>query len=180
VQTLDGEDALWFARSRRDSNDYQRMGRQRCLIQAVLKQRSPADLLTNFQAVARVTTDNIETNLPQQVLPALVSLAGDGFSLESVSFDPNLPDPNEEDGKFNTSRPDVDYMREVAHAAIDGVPLPGSRPSTSAAPSATPSPSASASASAAPQPATAAPESLADSCASVSAGDTAGDPGPEN
>jgi hypothetical protein len=114
------------------------------------------------------------------VLPALVSLAGDGFSLESVSFDPNLPDPNENDGKFDTSRPDVDYMREVVRSAIDGVPLPGSKPSTSAAPSTTsaPSTSAGASASAAPQPATAAPESLADSCASVSAGDTAGGPGP--
>ncbi|MEN3301932.1 LCP family protein [Pseudonocardia sp.] len=178
VQTLKGEDALWFARSRRDSNDYQRMGRQRCLIQAVLHQKSPTDLLTNFQAVARVTTDNIETNLPQQVLPALVSLAGDGFSLESVSFDPNLPDPNENDGKFDTSRPDVDYMREVVRSAIDGVPLPGSRPSTSAAPSATPAPSASAGASAAPQPATAAPESLADSCASVPAAETAGGQGP--
>ncbi|MCW0215580.1 MAG: LCP family protein, partial [Pseudonocardia sp.] len=185
VQTLNGEDALWFARSRRDSNDYQRMGRQRCLIQAVLTQKSPADLLTRFQDVAQVATDNIDTNLPQQVLPQLVSLAGDGFSLESVSFDPNLPDPNENDGKFNTSRPDVDYMREVVQAAIDGVPLPGSEPSSSAAPSSTTrsgsaSASASAGASAAPQAETAAPQSLADSCAAVSAGDTAGDLGPGN
>jgi LCP family protein required for cell wall assembly len=185
VQTLNGENALWFARSRRDSNDYQRMGRQRCLIQAVLKQKSPADLLTNFQAVAKVTTDNINTNLPQQVLPQLVSLAGDGFSLESVSFDPNLPDPNEQDGQFDTSRPDVDYVRKVVQSAIDGVPLPGSSPPSSSAapstkPSPSPSPSASASASAAPKTETAAPQSLADSCASVSAGDTTGDPGPEN
>ena len=52
VQHLDGEQALWFARSRRDSDDYSRMGRQRCLLQSMLQQKSPTDVITHFQDIA--------------------------------------------------------------------------------------------------------------------------------
>ena len=84
------------------------MGRQRCLLQYVLQQKSPADLLTNFQGVAAATTDSVSTNIPRQVLPALVKVADSAgtVALESVSFDPNLADPSEPDGRFDTSRPD--------------------------------------------------------------------------
>jgi hypothetical protein len=99
------------------------MGRQRCLIQYVLDQKSPTDLLTNFQAVARATTSSVSTNIPREMLPALASLAGDHeISIESVSFDPNLPDPEESDGRFNTGRPNFPYMREVVSEALDRDP----------------------------------------------------------
>ncbi|GAA1849770.1 hypothetical protein GCM10009836_31910 [Pseudonocardia ailaonensis] len=162
VQKLDGEQALWFARSRRDSNDYQRMSRQRCLIQAVLQQKSPATLLTNFQQVAQATKDNVDTNIPQEVLPALVSLAGDGFSLQSISFDPSLPDPSEKDGKFDTGRPDVTYMRKVVQDAINPPPA-AAAPTTTTAPPTTTSRSGAATTTA--PPASAAPTQLADACA---------------
>lgn len=139
VQQLDGEEALAFARSRTGSSDYVRMGRQRCLIQYVLDQKSPTDLLTNFQAVARATTNSVATNIPQQVLPALVSLAGDAGSvpLESVSFDPNLPDPNQPDGRFDPADPEVSYMREVVREAIARDPAAAAPTTTSAAPTTT-------------------------------------------
>ena len=112
VQHLDGNDALWFARSRRDSNDYNRMGRQRCLLQSLLQQKSPTDVITHFQGIAAATTNSVTTNIPQEVLGALVSLSGEKPpSLQSVSFDPSLPDPNESDGHFNTSHVDVAYMQ---------------------------------------------------------------------
>jgi LCP family protein required for cell wall assembly len=145
VQQLTGEEALAFARSRTNSSDYVRMGRQRCLIQYVLDQKSPTDLLTNFQAVARATTDSIRTNIPREVLPALVSLAGgSGFTLESIAFDPNLPDPNTDSGRFNTYDPDVPYMRQVVRDAITrpvepaGAPGAGPAATPSAAPTAEP------------------------------------------
>ena len=123
VQHLSGAQALAFARSRTGTTDYVRMGRQRCLIQYVLDQKSPTDLLTNFQAVARATTSSVSTNIPREMLPALVSLAGDHeLSIESVSFDPNLPDPEESDGRFNTGRPNFPYMREVVSEALDRDP----------------------------------------------------------
>ncbi len=165
LQQLTGEQALAFARSRTNSTDYVRMGRQRCLIQYVLDQKSPTDLLTNFQAVARATTDSVSTNIPQDLLPALVALAGEstnGVPLESVAFDPNLPDPNEPDGRFDTGDPDFAYMREVVRTTIDRDPA-ATPPTTAAAPSTTRSPSGSAT----PTPTSAppiAPTSLAQAC----------------
>ena len=75
-QLLSGEDALAYARSRTDTTDYTRMGRQRCLLQKMITQKSPTDLLTNFQAVASATTNSVSTNIPQAVLPSLAALAG--------------------------------------------------------------------------------------------------------
>jgi LCP family protein required for cell wall assembly len=122
VQHLSGEDTLAVARSRTNSDDYTRMGRQRCLLQYVLQQKSPADLLTNFQGVAAATTDSVSTNIPQQVLPALVKVADSAgtVALESVSFDPNLADPSERDGRFDTTRPDPTFMQKVVRDTIAG------------------------------------------------------------
>jgi anionic cell wall polymer biosynthesis LytR-Cps2A-Psr (LCP) family protein len=139
VQHLDGDQALWFARSRRDSDDYSRMGRQRCLLQSMLQQKSPADVITRFQDIAAATTNSVSTNMPQEVLGALVALAGEKpLALQSISFDPNLPDPNETDGRFNTSRVDVDYMRQVVQNAFVA-PTPAPAPTTTQAPPTTPS-----------------------------------------
>ncbi|WP_300013653.1 LCP family protein [Pseudonocardia sp.] len=134
VQQLDGEDALAFARSRTNSTDYVRMGRQRCLLQSILTQNTPAELLANFQSIARATTDSVSTDIPQQVLPALVSIADGPLDLESVAFDPNLPDPEQDDGRFDTGNPDYDYMREVVRDALTRDPA-AAPPTAAAAPS---------------------------------------------
>jgi LCP family protein required for cell wall assembly len=179
VQHLNGTDTLAVARSRTNTDDYTRMGRQRCLLQYVLQQKSPADLLTNFQSLVNATTDSVSTNIPQRVLPALAKVADSGkVALESVSFDPNLADPGEPDGRFDTSRPDVGFMRQVVRDTIEGPPAAAAPPTTA---SATPSPSATpersgtartgkasrsaAAATATPRPEpTAGPTSLAQSC----------------
>ena len=120
-QHLTGDQALWFARSRKNSSDYVRMGRQRCLLQYLIDQKSPVDVLKNFQAVASATKDSVSTNIPQQLLPALLQLAekARSRSMDSVAFDPNMPDPDEPDGRFNTGNPDYDYVREVVQDIID-------------------------------------------------------------
>jgi polyisoprenyl-teichoic acid--peptidoglycan teichoic acid transferase len=159
TQHLDGTDTLAVARSRTNTDDYTRMGRQRCLLQYVAQQKSPADLLTNFQAVAAATTNSVSTNIPQQVLPALVKVADNAgtVALESVSFDPNLADPNESDGRFDTSRPDVTFMRQVVRDTIAGPPPSASAPATAASPTSAPR-SAGARAAAAEETATTRPE----------------------
>ena len=140
TQHLDGTDTLAVARSRTNTDDYTRMGRQRCLLQYVMQQKSPADLLTNFQGVASATTDSVSTNIPQQVLPALVKVADNAgtVALESVSFDPNLADPGEPDGRFDTSRPDVRYMRQVVRETITGPPAAATSTTSAAAPTTAP------------------------------------------
>jgi len=134
-QHLNGEQALWFARSRTNSTDYVRMGRQRCLLQYLVDQKSPVDVLKNFQAVSSATKDSVSTNIPQDVLPALMTLAGKAKerALESISFDPSLPDPEQRDGRFNTGDPNFALMRQVVRDSIAPPPA-----TTSAAPTTTP------------------------------------------
>ena len=139
MQLLDGENALAFARSRTNSTDYVRMGRQRCLIQALLDQKSPTDLLTNFQAVAQATTDTRGHQHPaRRCCRRWLSLADGPLELESVAFDPSLPDPDQSDGRFDTGDPNFELMRQVVQDAINPPPAPappgGADPGTEAAP----------------------------------------------
>ena len=69
VQHLDGDRALWFARSRRDADDYTRMGRQRCLLQSLLQQKSPTDVISHFQEISAATTNSVATNIPRKCSP---------------------------------------------------------------------------------------------------------------
>jgi polyisoprenyl-teichoic acid--peptidoglycan teichoic acid transferase len=76
--------------------------------------------------VATATTNSVATNIPQQVLPALVKVADDAgtVNLESVSFDPSLADPSEPNGRFDTARPDYALMKQVVRDTIAGPPPP--------------------------------------------------------
>lgn len=133
-QHLNGEQALWYGRARSDGSDYMRMSRQRCLIKYVIEQKSPMDLLTNFQAIASATQDHVSTNIPQDVLPALLSLANKArvLPIQSISFDPNLSTRN--GGKFSTAMPDFHYMREVVRNAQAVTTSATTNPTTSTAP----------------------------------------------
>jgi LCP family protein required for cell wall assembly len=125
VRLLDGQQALWFVRSRRDSSDYQRMNRQRCLLQAVLDQKNPTDLLTHFQRLASAATAHVRTNIPADLLPRLAVLTTHrSAELSSVSFDPSLADPQTEGGRFSTTDPDLHYIRYTVHAALAEQPAP--------------------------------------------------------
>jgi len=144
VQHLDGNQALWFARSRRNSDDYDRMARQRCLIKAVLTEKRPIDVVTHFRSVATATTSSIRTNIPQTLLPALLTMADEHRPplLRSISFDPALPDPAAPHGRFDPAHPDVPFMRRTVAAATLGAaatvppPVAGSTPPTTSAPAA--------------------------------------------
>ena len=163
VQHLDGDQALWFARSRRNSDDYDRMGRQRCLIGALVAQKSPADVVAHFQQVTAAAAASITTNIPQSLLPALLALADEHRPvLRSVAFDPDLPEPVADRGRFDPADPDVAFMRRVVRAALAPPVVPAPRPAPVVpAPSSTAGRAPSATASAAPVPA---PVSVASSC----------------
>ncbi|HEX5811684.1 MAG TPA: LCP family protein [Pseudonocardia sp.] len=164
VQHLDGDQALWFARSRRNSDDYDRMGRQRCLIGALVAQKSPADVVLHFQQVTAAAGASVTTNIPRSLLPALLALADEHRPvLRSVAFDPDLPDPVADRGRFDPADPDVAFMRRVVRAALAPpvVPAPASAPVVPAPSSAPASRAPTATASGAPVPA---PVSVASSC----------------
>ena len=77
-QQLDGRSALWFARSRSDSSDYDRMARQKCVMNAMLNQLDPVTVLTNFNQIASAGKEIVETDIPPRKVDTLMELALQG------------------------------------------------------------------------------------------------------
>lgn len=160
-QLLNGYYAMWYARSRSDSNDYVRMGRQTCVVKGVIDQADPATMLTRYEDIARASADMISTDIPQSALPPIVELATrvKNAAQTRVLF------VHKKDG-FNTTNPDFPAMQARIKKAIDtvgqatkGAPPTTAKPkpstsTTSKAPTAVPTVSASSGA-----------ESLTDACA---------------
>lgn len=74
-QHLDGELALWYSRTRFESNDFERMQRQRAVQEAILRQFTPVNVLTRFQAVADAGGQVVSTDIPSVMLGRFVELA---------------------------------------------------------------------------------------------------------
>jgi polyisoprenyl-teichoic acid--peptidoglycan teichoic acid transferase len=111
-QHLDGLDALWFSRGRYGADDYQRMDRQRCMIQAIAQKANPLNLLRNYQAVAKAGQDLIRTDIPRTLLPAFVDLGlkVKEHRLKSVVF--------RLDDSFNPGDPDFAYVQTTVARAL--------------------------------------------------------------
>ena len=74
TQLMDGATALWYARSRYNVSDYDRMARQRDVQESILAQFDPANVLTKFQAVAEAGAQVVKTDIPTGMLPRFVEL----------------------------------------------------------------------------------------------------------
>ena len=101
---LDGYHALWFARSRVDSDDYERMVRQKCVLAAMAKQLDPAVMATRFVDLAAASSDIVRTDVGPGEVSQLAELALKGRSLpvETVNFAPPL---------IETAHPDLELIR---------------------------------------------------------------------
>jgi LCP family protein required for cell wall assembly len=129
VQHMDGYHALWYGRSRQYSSDFDRMGRQRCVFGAVVKQANPASLALGFADIMKTLQKNFLTSIPLKDVDAWVALA---LRVKKAKI-ASLPFT---DTVINTVHPDVDTMRALVKAAIDPAPQPGTATTTP-----TPSPS---------------------------------------
>jgi LCP family protein required for cell wall assembly len=108
---LSGYTALWFARSRFSTDDYDRMRRQRCLISDIVDQANPVQMLKKYPQIAAVAKSNIATNIPRQDLPAWVTLIEkmkDG-KITSLPFTSSV---------VNTAHPDFDHIHTLVERAI--------------------------------------------------------------
>ena len=76
TQTLDGRTTLAYARTRVDSGDYERMGRQRCIVGAMARQADVSRLILNYPEIANAVADVVHTNVPLKKLPDLIELLG--------------------------------------------------------------------------------------------------------
>ncbi|MBE1535856.1 LCP family protein [Actinomadura algeriensis] len=134
-RTLTGKEALWYGRSRTNSSDYVRMGRQKCLMAAIAEQADPRTVLTKFDALASAAKQTLSTDIPQELLPALIELSGEvkeDARIDSLQFVPPL---------IHTGNPDFEKIRRLAAEAIgaaDEAAASGS-PAPPASPTRTPS-----------------------------------------
>lgn len=92
TQVLDGHEALAYARMRRNANDYARMNRQRCVLEAVLEQSSPAELALKYTQIIGAVRDALETDVPTSRLDDFVDLL-EVIDTESILTMRVLPDP---------------------------------------------------------------------------------------
>lgn len=74
-QHLNGYYALWYARSRYDTSDYDRMQRQAKLQEAIIRQFSPSTLLLKFQEIAAAGAQVVDTNIPDGMISPFIKLA---------------------------------------------------------------------------------------------------------
>lgn len=112
-QHLKGREALWYARGRYGSDDFARMDRQRCVIDAIIKQANPANMLARYEEIAKAGKEIVKTDMPQEVLPLMVDLSlrvKDG-NVRSVVFKHGV------DG-FSSPNPDFSMMRKRVKTAI--------------------------------------------------------------
>lgn len=72
---LTGNQALWYARSRVQTDDWTRMGRQKCVMNAMLHQMNPRTVLTNASAIASSGAAMVTTDIPRSDLDTFMSLA---------------------------------------------------------------------------------------------------------
>lgn len=86
VRQLDGYHALWYARSRTGSDDYDRMARQRCVLGAMLHELDPSAVLANFMDLLEASESLVATDIPYQQLPELVAAAGKAKDLPVTSL----------------------------------------------------------------------------------------------
>ncbi|HEY6737313.1 MAG TPA: LCP family protein [Actinopolymorphaceae bacterium] len=121
-QHLTGSRALWFARGRYGLNDYKRMQRQRCVMQAIVKQANPSQVLQKYEGIANASKKIVRTDIPRGLLPAFVDLSMKvkDAKISSVVFDTSVIE--------KTYRPDYDLIRARVRQAIASSTRPSSPP----------------------------------------------------
>ncbi|HSM54637.1 MAG TPA: LCP family protein [Candidatus Sulfomarinibacteraceae bacterium] len=75
VWHLDGDLALWYVRSRRTSNDFERGRRQQQVLRAILNRGLEAEMLLQLPQLWETYRDTVETDMPLAEMVRLASLA---------------------------------------------------------------------------------------------------------
>jgi LCP family protein required for cell wall assembly len=140
-QHMNGHDALWYARGRYGLDDYKRMERQRCVINAVVQQTTPDKVLINFQAIAKAGQNSITTDVPRNLLSNLVDLGVKvkGTPLRSVVFSPGDAGFQSYDPNWTLVRARVQKALKETAKGVDETATPTATTSPSGSASATPS-----------------------------------------
>ena len=92
IQHMDGDLALWYARSRRTSSDFDRGRRQQVIMRAIWHRIRALDMWAQMTDVYPQVTDLVMTDLTAQDILRLVPLAStiDTSRIASYTFRPNI------------------------------------------------------------------------------------------
>ncbi|WP_112242599.1 LCP family protein [Kribbella monticola] len=159
---LDGFHALWFARGRYGADDDQRQIRQRCAIKGIVDAADPKTLVTKYQAIAKAGKHLLRTDIPQELLPALVQLA---LKVKSATVSNVYLDVSKL--KLKYLHPDYKGLRETVQKALESKPSDTPVKPTTSTPPTKPSKSATPGKTAPPPPT----QNLNDACAYHPTGD---------
>lgn len=111
-QTLDGYHAEWYARSRHSTSDWDRMRRQRELQEAILRQFTPGNVLSKFQAIADAGSQVVKTDVPQSMLGYFSDLALKTRQQEITNLELSPPTVPDQDN------PNFEHIRELVAEAV--------------------------------------------------------------
>jgi LCP family protein required for cell wall assembly len=112
-QHRDGFHALWYSRGRWGSDDYQRMLRQRCMVNAIIEEADPLNVLRRYQALAKAGEEIVRTDVPRELMPAFVDLAlkVKEKKIRSIAFISS--------DRFFSGDPDYTWMQSVVAKALE-------------------------------------------------------------
>ena len=110
-QHMDGYHALWYARSRHSTTDYDRMRRQREVEQALLDQAGPVNIALRFNSVAGAADKLVKTNIPSDMIGTYFNLA---LKAKKLGIQPvELVPP-----RFDMVYPDFKAIRSTIQSAF--------------------------------------------------------------
>ena len=134
-QHLNGYFALWFARSRSDSDDFERMRRQRCVIAALSQQVDPPTVAMHLTDVLKAAKDNIRTSIPLADLDAWVTLAlriKKAGHMQNVAFTDKIVTPGD---------PDFEVIHKLVSDTLKASTKPAPKPAATTPSTVKPTPS---------------------------------------
>jgi LCP family protein required for cell wall assembly len=129
---MDGNMALYYARSRQGSTDFSRMNRQRCVLEALAEQADPVTLIQELPTIVPAVEASVFTDLPMDDLAAFVDLLSKVNTQEIVSirFMPYAPEfdgtPTSYIADWTADRypiPDRDFIAQTVATALSLPPL---------------------------------------------------------
>lgn len=91
---MDGTKALGYVRSRTGDSDYQRMDRQRLLLQTIADEVGIGDLVMRFGELSAAVKDNVQTSMTvEEARSLLATLQNSEQAFDSVGLAPPLVEP---------------------------------------------------------------------------------------
>ena len=131
---FNGLEALAYARVRQQDDDYHRMDRQRCVLEAAAAQADPVSLLLQLSDLLPIVQENLRTNIPVGHFPDLIELLEkvDTSAITSVRFMPYAPELSGTGNSYTRGTdgngywmPNVEFIRATVQQVLAGTAEPG-------------------------------------------------------